>query len=283
MEVDFQLLVRKIRNGDKPALEQFIVTCSIIARNRARKERRELKWIAGPDGKITGYTNLVENVIRKLIFGSQEFASVYMSLNDFKRFFTDEFGRELGTGFSEFLKLLKNKQNPAWKIVFKDLESRSAAWFYKKTGAYKEEFNSIFCESMETVYLNLLRNELYFNDSCAFKSYFFKILENKYHESAKNPYLAKAVSIDSINFSQISDHEGERDLELTEQRFIIEKALNQLSEGERYILTEYFYADKQLKYIASETGQSEENIRIKKYRALKKLFGLFKTAGYGAR
>lgn len=282
MEVDLQLLVRNIRDGDDTALEQFIVTSSIIARSWARKERQELKWIAGPDGEILDHTDLVKEVIFKFIDEKNEFSGNFMSMDDFKRFFADEFRKKLNFSFSEFMKSLKNKQSKPWKIVFNDLESRSAAWFYLRAGSYKKEYHSIFCESIETVYAKLIGSELFFSDSGAFKSYFFKTLENKFHEFVKNPYLAKAVSIDLINFSHISYPEGERSLELTEQQIILEKALNQLSDGERHILTEYFYADKQLKDIASETGQTEENIRIKKYRALKKLFGLFKTIGYGS-
>ncbi|GEM_PF-6408354 len=283
MEVDFQLLIRNIRDGDKAALEQFLVTSSIIARSLARKERQELKWIAGPDGEILDHTDLIKKVIFKFIDEKTEFSGNYMSMDDFKRFFEDEFRKKLCFSFSEFMKLLKNKQSKAWKIVFNDLESRSASWFYIRAGSYKKEYHSIFCESIETIYVKLMGSELFFSDSGAFKSYFFKTLENKFHEFVKNPYLAKAVSIDSINFPYTAYHEGEIALELTEQKLIIERALNQLRDGERYILTEYFYADKQLKDIASETGLTEENIRIKKYRALKKLFNLFKTIGYGSR
>ena len=39
---------------------------------------------------------------------------------------------------------------------------------------------------------------------------------------------------------------------------------------------------KSLKEIAGETNQREENVRIKKFRALKKLTVYFKKAGYGS-
>ena len=281
MEVDFQLLVENILNGNKVALRQLVLISSIMVRNWARKEKLELKWIA-ESGKLVDYRRLVENVINKYITEERSERKDNFCLELFKQFLIEELGNELRIYFSEFMKLLKNNQHQAWKIVFNDLEIRSAAWFYNRKNPYKEENHSLFCESMESVYSKFMKNEFIFNDSRAFKSYFFKTLENKCFESVKNPYLKKAISLDKIDFHDISDPEGERNIEQKENQKMLQKALGKLSHNERFILTEYFFGEKKLKEIASETGQSEENIRIRKHRALKKLFNHFKLMGYGS-
>jgi RNA polymerase sigma-70 factor (ECF subfamily) len=280
MEVDFQLLVKKILEDDNASLVQLTLTSSIIIRSWARKEKHELRWLAGQDGKLVDYDQLVVKVLHKYISENQQVKGTYITLEHFKKFIIEEFRKEIRSCFSCFMKLLKAKHHAAWKTVFNDLESRSAAWFYKRKFLYKEDNHSMFCESLESVFTKFINNELVFNDSCSFKSYFFKTLENKYFEFVKDPYRKKSVSLDSIDFPEITDQEGERVIELTERRSLLQKALNNLNHDERLILTEYFYGEKKLKEIASESGQTEENIRIKKYRALKKLFNNFKLMGY---
>lgn len=280
MEVDFQLLFKQVLEGDDTALSQLTLTSSMIVRNWARKEKQELSWIAGQDGCVIDYLHLVEKVVHSYVSENRNTTGSVLTMEHFKRFLTEEFGKEIRSCFSDFIKILKANRHEAWKIVFDDLESRSASWFYKRNWLYREENHLLFCESLESVYMKFMNNEFVFNDSCAFKSYFFKTLEIRYFEFVKDPYLKKSVSLDSINLREFSDKEEVSRNELTAGRRIIRAALNKLRPDERLILIAYFYGEKKLKEIASETGQSEENVRIKKFRALKKLFKDFIQKGY---
>lgn len=280
MEVDFQLLFKQILAGDDTALSQLTLTSSLIVRNWARKEKQELRWVARQDGSMIDYLHLVNEVVHRYISENGKITGDLLSMEHFKGFLIEEFGKEIRNCFSDFMRTLKANRQDSWKIVFDDLECRSASWFYKRNWSYKEENHLLFCESLESVYMKFMNNEFVFNDSCAFKSYFFRTLEIRYFEFVKDPYLKRSVSYEAIDFRGISDNEKESTKELTTGQKILKVALNNLRPDEKFILTAYFYGQKKLKEIASETGQTEENVRIKKFRALKKLFKDFKQRGY---
>lgn len=269
--------LERIIKGNNQSLRHLIITSSIIVRNWARKEKHELGWIA-KDGKAFDYNDLVTGVVEKYIEESQTGKSFASGMDYFKTFLISEFENALHLYFSAFMGLLKENRHTAWKTVINDLEKRSCSWFFKRDKYLKEECHELFCESVELVYIKFMEGEYAFNSSVAFKSFFFKTLEYKYFESIKNPYRKKAVSLDSIDFPVLLEEDS--DIDRYERRKMLKTGMDNLTNEERYVLTEFFFGEKKLKEIAFETGQSEENIRIRKFRALKKLQDHFKFFGY---
>lgn len=255
----------------------LIITSSIIVRNWARKEKHELGWIA-KDGRTLDYNDLVTGVVEKYIEELQTGKSFASGMDYFKTFLIREFENALHLYFSAFMVLLKENRQTAWKTVINDLEKRSASWFFKRDKYLKEECHELFCESVELVYLKFMKEEYIFKSSVAFKSFFFRTLENKYLESLKNPYRKKAVSLDSLDFPVLFEEES--DIDRFERQKMLKTGMDHLTDEERYVLNEFFFGEKKLREIAIETGQSEENIRIRKFRALKKLQDHFKFFGY---
>jgi len=277
MEGSFQLQLEQIIRGNNQSFRKLITISSIIVRNWARKEKHELGWIA-KDGIILDYSDLVTDVVKKYIAELLIDKTFTSSMDHFKTYLISEFEDVLHINFSEFLRLLKENRHIAWKIVTNDLEKRSAAWFFKRNRSLKEECHALFCESIELVYIKFMKGECVFNSSVAFKSFFFKTLENKCLESHKNPYRNKAVSLDKMDFPVFLD--DDYDIDRFERHKMLKSAMDNLTDEERHVLTEFFFGEKKLRDIAFETGQSEENIRIRKFRALKKLQDHFKFSGY---
>lgn len=269
--------LEQIIRGNNQSFRQLIAVSSIVVRNWARKEKYELGWIA-KDGKLLDYNELVTVVVKKYIEELLIDKTFTSGMDYFKTYLISEFKNALHVCFSEFMELLKENRHTAWKITFNDLEKRSAAWFFKRDKSLKEEYHELFCESVELVYLKFMKGEYIFRSSVAFKSFFFRTLENKYLESLKNPYRKKAVSLDSLDFPVLFEEES--DIDRFERQKMLKTGMDHLTCEERYVLTEFFFAEKKLREIAIETGQSEESVRIRKFRALKKLQEHFKLFGY---
>ena len=189
----------------------------------------------------------------------------------FKEYLIREFSQQLQHCFLCFLNLLNDRNEQAWKVVFNDLERLSAAWFFNRHIPLNPDIHAVFSEAFEIMYIKFSENKLVFKDSRDFKSYFFKILENKRFEACKQNAKSQRFSPDLSESLQISNPECEQIFEAKERQQLIQVALSKLKDAERAVLTAYFYSGKKLKDIASESGQTEENIRIQKHRALKKL------------
>lgn len=276
---DFHHLVTRILNDDKIAFERMVFVSTTIIKTWAKHEKQELRWIAY-SGKSIDCNHLVISVMEKYLEKQHNINNDCDSFEKFREYFIKEFKEKLIICFSEFMNLLNSNNEQAWKIVFSDLEYKASAWFYKRSPSVNEEYHSIFCESVELIYSKLIKKELDFSDSCTFKSYFFKTLENKFLESVNNTYKKRNVSFESLNISAVIKPEVDYKIEEHENKLVLSNALLILKQDERQILTEYFYGQKKLRDIAIQTGQTEENVRIKKYRALKKLFHHFRSIGY---
>jgi RNA polymerase sigma factor (sigma-70 family) len=277
MEGGFQLQLEQIIKGNSQSFRQLIDSSSFIVRNWARKEKQELGWIA-KNGYILDYNDLVAGVLKEYISELTTEKTIAYGMDHFRAYLIGEFEKTLLVYFSEFMELLKENRKNSWKIVINDLEKRSVAWFFKRDRSLREEYYTLFCESVELVYLKFTKGECVFNSSVAFKSFFFKTLEYKYLESLKNPYRKKAVSLDTMDFPVYLDEEI--DIDRVERQKMLKTGMDHLTCEERYVLTEFFFAEKKLREIAIETGQSEENVRIRKFRALKKLQDHFKLFRY---
>jgi RNA polymerase sigma-70 factor (ECF subfamily) len=276
---DFHHLVTRFLNDDRIAFKEILFVSTTIIKTWAKHEKQELRWIAY-SGKSIEFDHLVVSVMEKY---SKEQFNINQDCNSFelfKDYIIKEFKEKLLICFSEFMNLLNSNNEQAWQIVFSDLENKASAWFYKRSPSVNGECHSIFCESVEVVYSKLMKRELNFSDSSSFKSYFFKTLENKFFESIKKTYRRRTFSFESLNISAVIQPEVDYIIEEHENKRVLNNALLKLDYDERKILTDYYFGKKKLREIACQTSQTEENVRIKKYRALKKLSDHFKSIGY---
>jgi len=281
MGFNFSDLVARILTGDEIALQNLVFASDTVIKTWARRERQELAWIAY-EGKWINYKSLLASSIDTYIGAINIHDQDAISFGQFKEDLIRRFERLIKRCFAEFLNILKKNDEPSWKLVFNDLEKRTAAWFYRKSPSMKDDYHTIFCESFELIYVKFMDDELSFTDSSGFKSYFFKTVENKLFESLKESNKKRMLPFEELEHHALISHEFEKAIEDNELKMITENALHGLNEEERHILTQYFFGGKKLKEIAILTGKTEENVRIKKFRAMKKLYVHFKRIGYGS-
>lgn len=278
-ESDFSHLITSVSNGDYEALERLRFVVSAMLKTWVKRERQEIRWIAS-GGKCLDQFLIVKDIIDRYLeaYSNNRTGN---SFAEFREFTVKEFKEQINARFREFMKLLGEKNQIAWKIVYDDLQNRAAAWFYKRNHSLNEEKHSIFNIAIQVCYSKFIDNEFKVDAPVAFKSYFFRILENKVHESLKDNYYLRSVPFGEADPVLFANPDISESMEEDETKMLVSRALEKLNKDEYHILTDYFYGEKSLKEIALETKQTEENVRIKKFRALKKLNLYFKKTGYG--
>ena len=134
-------------------------------------------------------------------------------------------------------------------------------------------------EVSQDVFVKAYKNLKSFKGESKFSTWIYKI---GYYASLdvvkKNKRQINSINIDEFNEGNIgSMQDGLKYLEAKERKKVINDALLRLNEDERVILTLYYFEEMPLKEISKVVNLSLENIKVKLFRARKKLFSLLKN------
>jgi len=117
-----------------------------------------------------------------------------------------------------------------------------------------------------------------FKSECKFSTWLYKIV---YHESIsklRKKHL-EVISIDDDHFSNFDMQQTDHfltQLNIEEQKSLVRTAIDRLPAEERAIITLYYLNESSVKEITVITGDSEANVKIKLFRARKRLWELLK-------
>jgi RNA polymerase sigma factor (sigma-70 family) len=134
-------------------------------------------------------------------------------------------------------------------------------------------------EVSQDVFVKAYKNLKSFKGESKFSTWIYKI---GYYASLdvvkKNKRQINSINIDEFNEGNIgSMQDGLKYLEAKERKKVINDALLRLNEDEQVILTLYYFEEMPLKEISKVVNLSLENIKVKLFRARKKLFSLLKN------
>ncbi len=276
MQADFLLFTEHLKKNERHARESLAFVIQQIIKQWTAKTKNEISWLA-KDNQIMRIEeisdNLMKNVISKIKDG---FFSDYKSL---RHFITAQLETVLNEGFRDFFRMLCKGNDQAWVNLSLTLKIRSLPWFYNRKIKDNALISDTYNDSMTVLYEKLSAGELKFTDAIALKSYYFRILEYKIMEYKRSqPY--------HVEFSEMTDHaclayDPYPPVIAEETSKIIEQAIDKLDDTDKDIITSYYFYGERLNAIAVRTGLSEENIRVRKHRALGFLFKILKEEGYG--
>jgi RNA polymerase sigma factor (sigma-70 family) len=117
-----------------------------------------------------------------------------------------------------------------------------------------------------------------FKGNSKFSTWLFKIIYNTSVSSLRKKQL-EYLSFDGSELRNFDIREADdflNRLTQEEQNAIIRAAIERLDEEDRALITLYYLNDCTIKEIKDITGDSESNVKIKLYRARKKLWELLK-------
>ena len=245
-----------------------------IAFHEYEKKKLEYNW-AAKKADLIKEEEFTEHLLDAFNNGLGERQNDITDFDSYKQYVLLIADNTLSTCFNEYLLLLDKKHQKAWKLLSKVLRKRSWKWITQH--AFNQNINAedVFNEGIKRFYEKFQDKNLEFENSYKLKSYFFKLIDFITKEENRK---SKHISIEDTNEQNTPIWEDYETLDISEyndeEYFILKKGIEFLNETEKRILHGIFYEEKKLKKIAEELDISEENCRITKFRALKKLRNL---------
>jgi len=164
---------------------------------------------------------------------------------------------------SSFGVLVERYQNMVFALALKMLKHR-------------EESEEVSQDTFIKVYKSLSK----FHGESKFSTWIYKIAYNTCLDRIKkNSKYRNDVEIDEITSNQISHTESIFDsLENKERSYIVKECMDKLPEDERIIIHLFYFEELSLKEIVKIVSMTEGNVKVKLFRARKKLFSIFKES-----
>ena len=125
-------------------------------------------------------------------------------------------------------------------------------------------------EVAQDVFVKLFRDLHKFNGDAKLSTWIFRITYNEcISKIRKNRKYLEQENVENYNFSFIE--KGYENIENQEKTALLETALDELDEESKAIVLMFYYHDKSVDEIGQITRLKRENVKIKLFRARKKL------------
>lgn len=168
----------------------------------------------------------------------------------------DLINRILDGGVSEYAVLVERYKDMAFTIAYRIVNNREDAE-----------------EVVQDAFLKTYKSLKQFKRKSKFSTWLFRIVYNT-SVSKKRLKRMPVSSFEDLNFNATviqEDHETDSQIQEAEKASMLEKVLNALTEEERTIVTLYYLDESSIEDIHSITGLSRANVKIKLFRARKKM------------
>jgi RNA polymerase sigma-70 factor (ECF subfamily) len=164
---------------------------------------------------------------------------------------------------NSFSVLVERYQNMVFALALKMLKHR-------------EESEEVSQDTFIKVYKSLSK----FNGESKFSTWIYRIAYNTCLDRIKkNSKYNNNVEINEITSNEISHTESIFDsLENKERSIIVKQCMDKLPEDERIIIHLFYFEELNLKEIVEIVSVTEGNVKVKLFRARKKLFSIFKES-----
>jgi RNA polymerase sigma factor (sigma-70 family) len=164
---------------------------------------------------------------------------------------------------NSFSVLVERYQNMVFALALKMLKHR-------------EESEEVSQDTFIKVYRSLSK----FNGESKFSTWIYRIAYNSCLDRIKkNSKYNNNVEINEITSNEISHTESIFDsLENKERSIIVKQCMDKLPEDERIIIHLFYFEELSLKEIVGIVSMTEGNVKVKLFRARKKLFSIFKES-----
>ena len=128
---------------------------------------------------------------------------------------------------------------------------------------------------VQEAFINAYRSLPDFNFDANFVTWLYKIVYNlSISEYRKKKYMTEEIDeniIDSYNINYENTNEAISRFREEEQKYYLNTAIDTLTPEEKTIITLYYQEDCSVENVAEITQNSKANIKIKLYRARKKI------------
>jgi RNA polymerase sigma factor (sigma-70 family) len=116
-----------------------------------------------------------------------------------------------------------------------------------------------------------------FDETGSLEAYLFTIAKNKWTDHLRSTRFRKTVRQDVMTLTgkeEEEDEDEDQDNEVQNERDIMKRALHQLGNGCKNLLTLFYFERKNMEEIAEKLGIGAASARNKKYRCMEQLRAL---------
>lgn len=153
--------------------------------------------------------------------------------------------------------------------LYKKYHEAIFRYIYKRVDEEESAYDITSCVFVKAI-SNLPKYEF---RGVPFSSWLFRIAKSELYQSFRDNKAKRTVSIDSVSIAQIIDDLNEDYSE--EQRLKLMQILPQLKEQQLQLIEMRFFEKRTFREIGEIIGMTENNAKVKTFRALVKLKELF--------
>lgn len=153
--------------------------------------------------------------------------------------------------------------------LYKKYHEAIFRYIYKRVDEEESAYDITSCVFVKAI-SNLPKYEF---RGVPFSSWLFRIAKSELYQSFRDNKAKRTVSIDSVSIAQIIDDINEDYSE--EQRLKLMQILPQLKEQQLQLIEMRFFEKRSFREIGEIIGMTENNAKVKTFRALVKLKELF--------
>lgn len=267
MSGDLKDFINLLASGNQEAWDIMRFEMEQITEHRCKEELIEMLWVSDGSGIPKNKTEFFDELFRLIREKFNDSIPQFNNFKELKKFILDLSMVYIRDGFRNFMLLLPQNHDRAWWRLDKDFKTKMIYWLVSVKRSNLIEAEQVYYDSLVVFTQAVHQKKLDFPTSKNLKSYIFRIAE------------LKMMEMDRENQKQekISNFEVHKDLSLLDELYDeeldnkIENLMQQLETQEREILFSNYFHDENLKTIAQRLGITEENCRVIKFRALKKM------------
>jgi len=270
---EFHILLDRLKASDAETWSGIRSHIEIILNSWAKREKIELDWVRSYEG-IGNPGSVVEEVYSRFREGLLSGILKTNNYSEYKKAVFQFAGEILKDQYVRFNEIIREGNNKAWKKVHDRLYIYAAKWLSERK-IEGETASDIYQDSILTLYHKVREEELHFETSREFKSYYFRILEFKFMEGSRKK-ISNRQKWPETEAGRLFRSLQEEAYETDDRYYIIKEIMsNSISREEEYILKQYYFHGEKLTEIASALQISDGNCRQKKLQALRKIAAIY--------
>jgi RNA polymerase sigma factor (sigma-70 family) len=272
MSGDFKDFISLLDSGNQGAWDIMRFEMEQIIEHRCKEELIEMLWVYDGSEIPKNKTQFFDGLMKLIHAKFKDSKPQFNNFRELKDFILDLSTTYIQDGFANFMLLLPKNHTRAWWRLDKDLKTKMVYWLVSAKSSNLLKAEQVYFDSLFAFTQAGKQKKLYFPTSRNLKSYIFRIAELKMLEADR----------ENKRQSESSNFELHKDLSLIEELYDeeldlkIESLMRQLEAQEREILFSNYFHNENLKTIALRLGLTEENCRVIKFRALKKMRTIIK-------
>jgi len=267
MSRDFKDFISLLDSGNKEAWDIMRFEMEQIIEHRCKEGLIEMLWVSDgmsiPKNK-TQFFDEIYKLVREKLYDS---LAQFNNFKEFKEFILAMSTSYIHDGFKNFMLLLLQNHDRAWWRLDKDLKTKMVYWLISAKRSNLPEAEQVYYDALVVFTQAVRQKKLDFPTSKNLKSYIFRIAELKMMEMDRESQKQEKISnLEVYKDLSLLDELYDEELDLK-----IENLMQRLDTQEREILFSNYFYNENLKAIARRLGITEENCRVIKFRALKKM------------